>query len=298
MQDDAHVEAAPSASGGLIRLQTRAGGLGSWLGPTWAMLCGVLASNAFDWQGGDWLPLALLPLLVDAGWGTLWAALAGTDWAHAFRRWRTWQKNRPAVRLPYTLPGAPGDRISRWLGRLSAWWQEVFWPACGHAVRAAVIAVPLTALVATILGPELLLLSVAALALMQLGVIWVSGRGVVPSGWDGLIAVALPWLAGHSTFGAVTLPSAGLATLFALAWGSAWHTTSGRARIVLVVTQLLSGAFLIVLRRPLAAGMLFLLLLPQMVLLPWVRFDLPANRFVRHTRPWLMVAMTVAAIAL
>jgi hypothetical protein len=165
-------------------------------------------------------------------------------------------------------------------------------------VRAALIAIPLTALIAAILGPELLLLSVAALALMELGVIWMSGRGVVPSGWDGLIAVALPWLAGHTTFEAVTLPSAGLATLFALAWGGVWNAASGGAGVVLVGAQLLSGIGLIVLQRPLAAGALFLLLLPQVTLLPWIRLDLPPNRFVRYARPWLMVAMTVAAIAL
>ena len=310
MEDDLHADVAPPPSGGLIRLQARAVDLGSWLGPMWAALCGVLASNAFNWQDGDWVQVALLLLLVDAGWGTLWAALASTDWTLAFRRWRPPSvsssggegvgdaRNEPTVALPYTLPGTPGDRISRWMGRMSSWWQRVLWPTCGAAVRAVFVALPLTALMAALLGPELLLLSVAALGLMQLGVIWEGGRGVAPSGWDALIAITLPWLAGHVTFASATLPSVGLATLFGLAWGSAWRTTSRWVRAVLIASQLSSAAYLVVLHRPLAAGALSLFLVPQMALLPWVRRDLSTARFARHTRVWLMAAMAVAALVL
>jgi hypothetical protein len=133
---------------------------------------------------------------------------------------------------------------------------------------------------------------------MQLGLIWVGGRGVVPPRWDALIAVTLPWLAGHVTFAGITLPSAGLGILFALAWGSAWNTTSRWARGVLVASQCLAAAGLVVVHRPMAAGALFLLLVPQMALLPWVRLDLSRNRFARYTRLWLMAAMAVAALAL
>ncbi len=298
MRDDIHADSAPSPSGGLIRLQAHAADLGGWLGPTWATLCGALASNAFGWQGGDWLHVALLLLLVDAGWGTLWAALSGTAWALPIRRWRTWHKNREIAKLPYTLPGTPGDRISHWMGRLRTWWRAALWPTCGSAIRAVLVALPVTALLGALLGPESLLLSGAALALMQLGVIWASGRGAVSPGWDGVIAIALPWLVGHATLGAVTLPSAGLAILFALSWGSAWNTTSRRARGVLVASQLLCAACLVVLHRPLAAGALSLLSVPQIALLPWVRLDLSATRFARYTRLGLMAAMAVAALAL
>jgi hypothetical protein len=298
MHDDVHVGVTPSPSGGLMRLQTKAGDLGSWLGPTWAMLCGAAASNAFSWQGGDWLRLALLTLLVDAGWGNLWSALSRANWAAAVRRWQNWEKNRPTMRLPYTLPGTPGDRISRWMGKLQAWGREAFWPACGPAVRATLAGVPLTALVATLLGPELLLLSVAAVALMQLGIIWEGGRGIVPPGWDALVGVALPWLAGHAAFAPVTLPSASLALLFALAWGCAWNTRAVLAQVALVASQLVSAAYFVALQRPLAAGAILFLSAPQTALLPWVRADLPVTRFVRYTRPWLMAAMAIAAMVL
>jgi hypothetical protein len=193
MQKDVHREPSPPPSGGLVRLQAHATDLASWLGPTWATLCGVVASGGFGWQGQDWLRLALLTLLVDGGWGTLWAALGGCDWATPLRRWHQWHKNAPIAALPYTLPGAPGGRLRQFLGRLHTWWRQVLWPTCGSTLLAVVAALPVTALLGALLGPELLLLSVAALALMQLGVVWEGGRSVVPPGWDAFITVALTW---------------------------------------------------------------------------------------------------------
>jgi hypothetical protein len=139
---------------------------------------------------------------------------------------------------------------------------------------------------------------VAALALMQLGVVWEGGRNVVPPGWDAFIAVALPWLAGHVTFGPVTVHSAGLAVLFALAWGMVWQVESSGGRALATGSQLLAMASLVALHRPLAAGTLFLLLVPQLALLPWKRSAHPATWYVRYARPWLMAAMAVAALAL
>lgn len=297
MPDHVHTDAAPP-SGGLIRLQVRAGDLGSWLGPTWAALCGVLASNASDWRGAGSIQLVLLILLVDAGWGSLWTALASTEWARPAVRWRRWRKNRTIATPPYTLPGTPGYRLGRWMGRALTWWREAFWPTCGSAVRVVLIFLPVTGLLSALLGPELILLSTAAVALMQIGVFWTGGRGTTPPGWDALIAVALPWLAGHAAFAPITLKSAGLATLLALAWGSVWNVTSGRAQAVLVASQLTSAVLLVALHRPLAAGALLLLLMAQVALLPAVRSDLPVPGFVRYSRLWLVAGMGVAALAL
>lgn len=303
MQDDVRANASRLPSGGLIHLQARVADLGSLLGPTWATLCGVLASNAFHWERGDYVKLPLLLLLVDGGWGTIWAALAGTDWSIPVQRWRTWEKNRPAVSLPYTLPGTVGDRLSRWMGRVEAWWRSVLWPTCGPAVQTLAVGVPLTALMGGLLGPELLLLSAAALALMEMGLLWTSGHGAVPAGWDGIVGIALPWMAGHLTFGNLTLPSTAFALLLALAWGGAWSPRSTGGR-VLILTQLSAAAGLVVLQRPLSASLLLLALVPQVALLPWAsrqprtQSSLPLERFVGYTRPWLMGVMLVAALVL
>ena len=304
MQDDLHADASPPPSGGLIQLRARAPALDAWLGPVWAALCGVLASNGFRWEQSGPLKLLVLFLLVDAGWGTIWAALASTDWALPLDAWRTWETNTRTARLPYTLPGSIGDRISRWMGKLFAWWGSVFWPACGPAVQAVLVSLPMTALLGALLGPELLLLSVAVIAVMQLAVIWERGHPTVPPLWDGLVAVAFPWLAGHVVFSEITLTSMAFGFGLALTWGTAWNARSTAARIVLVSSQALAAGGLVVLRHPLAAGFLLLMLVPQMALLPWIGSDspegrhLPVRRFVRYTRPWLMVTMVVSALVL
>lgn len=295
MKGNPHSTLFRPVSGGLIRLQARLTNLVAWPGPAWAGLCGVVASGGFGWQGGDFLRLALLILLVDGGWGTLWAALGSTNWATPLRRWRKWHYGDPLRRLPYTLPGSPGDRASRWLGQLHAWWRDVFWPTCGAAFSAIAIALPVTVVLGALLGQELLLLSAAAFAAMQLGVAWEGGQGNVAPGWDAVVAVTLPWLAGHAAFGSLTLSSVGMALVFALAWGSAWRAGSTWGCTLWVGAQLLAAALLAALYHPLAAGFLLLLLVPQLALLPWLRRSQPASWYVRHTRPWLMVAMLVAA---
>jgi hypothetical protein len=288
-----------TSSGGLIRLRTRLTELTTWLGPAWACLCGVVASGGFDWQNGYFIRLALLILLVDGGWGTLWAALGSTDWATPLRRWRDWRLGELGPTLPYTLPNSPGDRVSRCLGQLRVWWRNVLWPTCGPALSSVVVALPVTILLGTLLGPELLLLSAAALAVAQLGLAWEGGRGATAPGWDAIVAVALPWLAGHIAFGgSPTSHSIGLAVAFALAWGSTWRFMSVEGRTLGVSAQLLATALLVALYHPLAAGSLLLLLVPQLALIPWLWHGQSASWYVRHARPWLMAAMMIAAWAL
>ena len=62
--------------------------------------------------------------------------------------------------------------------------------------------------------------------------------------------------------------------------------------------QFLAAVFLVALRSPLAAGCLLLLLVPQLMLLSWLKRDTPAAWYVRYARPWMMVAMLVAAWSL
>ena len=298
MEGNPHPTSSCPASGGLIRLQARLTSLTTWVGPAWATVCGVVSSGGFGWRGEDWLLLALLVLLVDGGWGTLWVALGATDWAKPLRRWRNWRFGGPVTPLPYTLPGTPGDRASRWLGQFRAWWRDVLWPACGPAISAIAVALPVTALLGAFLGIDLVLLSLLALVVMQLGLAWEGGRGSVSPGWDGVVAVALPWLAGHIAFGPLSLRSAGLAVAFALAWGAAWRADLPRARALGIGVQFLAAAILVALHHPLAAGCLVLLLAPQLALLPWLQRGQPASWYVRHTRFWLMAAMLVAAWAI
>jgi hypothetical protein len=297
MMENPHSTYPHQVSGGLICLQARPTNPIALLGATWAMACGVVASGGFTWQGEDWLRLALLVLLVDGGWGTLWGALGSTDWAKPLRRWRNWRFGDPVAVPPYTLPDTPGDRASLWLGQLRAWWRDILWPACGPAVSTVVIALPVTGVLAVLLGAEFLLLSLTALAVMQLSLKWKS--------LDAAIVVTLPWLAGHLAFGSLgvsmadlVVSSAVLALTFALSWAATWRAGSRWGAALMVGGQLLAAGLLIVLHRPLAAALLSLFLVPQLGLLPWLRRGQSVPWYGRHTRPWLMAAMVVAAWAL
>ena len=298
MEQDARTLSSRPSSGGVIRLRARLTDLNIWLGPTWASLCGVVASGSFGGQGEDWTRLALLVLLVDGGWGTLWAALGNTDWATPVRRWRTWRSGGRSSTLPYTLPGTLADRGSRWLGHVRVWWRDELWPRCGRAVSAIAVALPVTVLLSGLLGLELLLLSMAAFAVMQLGLTWEGGGGSVTPEWDASIAVALPWLAGHLAFGPPTLSSALLALFFALAYAAPWRSRSLGGRVLLVGAHLSASVLLIGRQQPLAGGVVLLLLTPQLALLPWLRRGQPEVWCARYSRPWLLAAMLIAAWAL
>ncbi|MFW6115977.1 MAG: hypothetical protein ACOC7Y_02825, partial [Chloroflexota bacterium] len=182
-------------------------------------------------------------------------------------------------------------------GRLRAWSSEVLWPRCGPALLTILAALPVTALLAALLGVDLLLLSAAALAVMQLGALSKRDGTPVPPGWDAIVAVALPWLAGHVAFAPPTLRSAGLAALFALAWGQAWSVSSRSGRVLTIGTELVAVVAFIALRRPFAAGALLLILVPQLGLLPWTDPRRHPDWYVRHARPWMMAAMMIAALA-
>jgi hypothetical protein len=138
----------------------------------------------------------------------------------------------------------------------------------------------------------------AAVAAMQAGTIGSGGRGTTAPEWNALVGVAFPWLAGHAVFGPLTPSSSLLALILALAWGVAWRVESPRGRFMAAGGQLLAAALLIALGQPLAACGLVLLSIPKLALLPWIGRGQPANWYVRHTRPWLMATMLIAAWAL
>jgi hypothetical protein len=89
-----------------------------------------------------------------------------------------------------------------------------------------------------------------------------------------------------------------MAALFAMAWGSTWRAKSGGGRLLMIGTQLLAMAYLILSRHPITTGGIALLLIPQLALLPWLRHGQLTIWYVRHTRPWLMGAMLAVAMTL
>ena len=285
-------------SGGLLHLHIRLTGLNKWIGPLCAAACGVLVGGSFTGDADAWLRLALLVLLVDGGWGSLWAAMAATDWSTPIERWRQWGEEGPNAAFPHETLGASNRRATRWFVQIGSWWQATLWPSAGSALSSAIVAVPLITVLSIMLGPQVMVLSIASVAVMQLGLIWEGGHGNVIPEWDAMPAIALPWLAGQAAFGPITLPSATIALCFAVAYGTAWRVKSKWGLAFHILAQLLAPVLLILLSVPAAAAAYVALLVPQFLLLPWMKGRRLAGWYVAHSRWWLFATMVLSAVAL
>jgi hypothetical protein len=256
-----------------------------------------------------------LLLLVEGGWSTLWAAACDEEWLDALHVWRTWQAGAPAQALPYTLPGAPGGQAARWLGQWRVWWREVLWPAHGPAVASLALGAALALLVAAALGPRLLLLSLGAIAVVQLAFLFSAGGGEASRGAQGLVQIGLPWMAGILAFGGAGGPSL-LAVLWGLCFtaayagllyvsqaGQAAVESSGRSAVTVGTVLLLLGpltavGLLAVTFHPLPAMAGGLLVCALALPLPWRGRGWSGAQVARHAQWPLMALMVIAAIAI
>jgi hypothetical protein len=238
-------------------------------------------------------------LLADLAWGSLWDLATGTDWLRPLAE--GWPPARPAqvAAPPYTQPNSLGWRLFRRLNRLLGWWRESFWPAAGSALLGVLAAVVLTTVLSLLLPGRLRPLNAALVALVGLGVIqrrW--GRAALAAA--AVVQVGLGWLAGHLAFAEMSSPSLMLALAFALAvWGSmrAAHQLPGGLWLQ-DGGQVISTILLALLKQPLAAGAVGLLLFGQVAMQPLLRLGGDPAHIFRRTWPWLMAAMLATALAI
>lgn len=244
--------------------------------------------------------LVMVLLLVEVGWGTVWTALATTDWTRPLRRWRHWNLGEPGVTVPYTQPGSPAARLTRWLAQLRSWYRAVLAPTAGPAVGAIGVGAAFSLLLAVVAGRGLLLVTLVAFALMELAVAVDGGREQPGPGWDAVLRLGLPWLAGHLAFSALSLPSLALAASFSVAIAGTGVDRLGWARGLWAGGQLMAAALFIPLKRPLAVLFVVLLLFPQWLTTLWVPSERATDPrgWVRHAWPWLTVSMFLAAWSL
>jgi hypothetical protein len=273
------------------------------LRPAWAALCGALASGGMTLSTEPLLQLAILMFLVDVIWGGLWSGLAATDWATPLYRWQSWRRGNPVRLLPYTSPNAPAGHFARTWGQLRSWWHELAQPSLGPTLSALVLLLPLALVIAALLGVLPFLITLAAIALLQILFAITGGDAHPQPSPQALFEISLPWLAGHALFAAPTLASALVALAYGLSYAGGLRLTQnqpGLARWNL--GQIIAVVVLVVLHQPVAAGIAGLLFLVQALLEPGL-FDeeteqvIPAAvaRFLRSARPWLMAAMLVTA---
>jgi hypothetical protein len=271
----------------------------------WAVLCGALASNELRLTAGDLLTLVLVMLLADLAWGSLWDLATGPDWfrllAGTLKGTGGWPPEQAAAlpSLPYSQPGSPAGRLFRGLNRLLGWWRATFWPVAGTALlgflAAAMLAVVLNQLLPAHLGP----LNLALVALVALGVIQ-RRHGRPAAAIQACVQVGLGWLAGHAALGMISRPSLIVALAFVVATWGLLRVGEGLPRGLWLLNggQVVAVGLLVVLRQPLLAGAVGLLLFGQIAQQPALRFGPEPAERVHRIWPWLMAAMLVAALAL
>ncbi len=286
--------------GPLMKLEVRINRPLTWLGPAWAALCGAVASGWLTLSGQNLLVLLIALFLADALWGTLWHLLAERDW-FVSSNWRSQAQEASLTALPYTAPGSPSHRIFSRLGQKLAWWRAVFWPRQGSALLGLAVALPLTLVLAVIVGRRVIILTTAALAIMVLALLRTRRHSVPPLSLRAILEMGLAWLAGHTAFAPLTLRSFLLATLYTVAYHNCLKlaTNSGKRSLTLLkASQAAVITLLIFLRQPVMAGVVGLLLLPQMLLQPFLDQGQVGLWYLRRTRPFLMAGMLLAALAI
>lgn len=285
--------------GPLMRLRVRIARPLTWLGPAWAALCGAVASGRLTLSGQNLLVLIVTLFLADALWGTLWHLIAERSWFVSSNRPSQTHEAR-LIALPYTIAGSPSYRIFSGLSRILIWWRTVFWPRLGPTLLDLVVVLLLTLILAIILGRPVLILSAAALAIILLAFLCGHRHGAPPLSLRAILEMGLAWLVGHTAFAPLTWLSFLLAAFYTLAYYSSFQLVTTRGRhwvVLLLLSQAAAIGLLIFLRQPVVAGAIGLLLLPQMLLQPFLDQGAVGLWYLRRIIPFLMAGMLLAALA-
>ncbi len=286
------------ATGQWIRLEAFLRTNGLWLGPGWAAVCGVIASGRFTWSARGLLLAGLAIFLVDGVWATLWSAAIETNWAAIAARWNA---SPPPLRpraLLHMRTGAPSDRATRWLSQLTHWWQTELQPVAGSTVSSIVVCLALGLVLAAILGGQMLMLSAAALALIQIGLVINRAAGQPLPVIQAILEVGLAWLAGHAAFAPINIISTLMAAVFAITYAGGLQLVEQQGGLKRWRwSQLAAAAIVLIARHPLPALMLFLTTFAQLLIEPGLK-ERSGAWFVRSSQVWLMAAMLITAFTI
>jgi hypothetical protein len=269
-------------------------------GPLWVALCGLIASGGLKLDAGVALMAGFALFLAGPLWGAVWQAVAAADWFTPFSA-REWMRPAPWVTLlPYATPDSPVGRLSEGLGRARAWWRERFCPRYGTAAVGLAVALPLSLGVALVVGRPAVVLTVAVWALATLAQVVDRGTGRPPIELQALVEGGLAWLLGHAVLAELNWPSVMLAGVFTLSGGAALALAAGSRRPLAWLNggQGMAVVLLVVKGHPIAAALVFLLLLSQLYLQAYLHRDGNARWYLCRSQPFVMVAMLLAAVAL
>lgn len=265
-----------------------------WLGhfpwritAAWSVLAALLAGGTLaGWDTLNWQTLALLLLLVDPLWGSIWRLAAGRKevlpldaQALTYRFW-----------LPYLQPSSPAHKVLGWDNT----------NVLPLLFRVALPSLVLAAAVALVLGPFALVLTGLVALISPLG--WTMRRSLAlqPVLLQSVVTVALPWLLtvrlmGGELNGGWVTPVTVLAALATLHhWGEGRLLRNhfdlfGAALLALAEVGIVT--LLVVAQAPFWLGLLVICWLP-----PWL--ILLQRQPLQRVNFWWLAAFLVAALAL
>ena len=296
--------------GRLVTLVVGDAGSRVWLGPGWAVLCGAVASGGLSVQWRTPVVLLLGVLLADSVLGSVWG-LAGLE-GRAARRKKRGNPDTQSGELagPRESPGSAALRVlDSWKSRLARWASRI-WPRAGGSILGWGFLSLLALLISSVLGRVPLGLTVVALGLAAWRLAMAPREGVLSSVLASCCLAGLPWLMGWAAFSDLQFGMNGLRPLSqALVWAAAYAMTFHAYRLLggrrlatgstlLAAAHLSAVVVLIVVREPILAGGVALLLLPQLMLQPALLSVGEGVWYLRRVQIFTMLATMVTAMAM
>ncbi len=296
--------------GGLLTLEVRPVESRVWLGPMWAVLCGAVASGGLELEW--WVPLVVLlaVVLADPVLGSVWTLASNIGaWRFPEARGANPGHHSSMPALPYTLPGSVGHRFSTFVAQAKQRWQDTIWPQAGTSIQGMGLLSLVAFLLAAFLGGGPLVVTMMGLGVAAGALLDARSRGTVRAGLASCFLAGLPWLIGYTALGGAAVEKQGLVALLqVLVWpalyATAWYAyrwlreqQSYRGALLLSMAHVLSVAVLVVIRQPIMAGVVALLLLPQLLLQPELLRRGDGMWYVRRAQVFTMCAMMAISVA-
>ena len=296
--------------GRFLAVDVRSAGSWTWLGPAWAVLCGAVASGglAIDW--GTVVLLLLAVLLADPVLGSVWGLVTGGHLASPQPAKINPRSPQTAPALPYTQPGSVASRFLEYLNGKLMVWRSVIWPQAGASILAFGCLGAFALLLAAVLGALPFIFAVVALGVAVGRVRLASKRDAVSRQLASLYLAALPWLIGYVAFGEIDITAGGFRPfaqplVWAAAYGMVFHAYSliggqrlSRGAALLVIAQVAAVAALILVKQPILAGTVALLLVPQMMLQPALLSVGDGVWYLQRIRVFTLLATLATATAM
>ncbi len=258
-----------------------------------ALMCGVVASDRFAWEGIQLLRIWIVWLIVDIVFGLVfaqWRILKGVDLQEVFEG----GSGRPPRLFPYAVSGSPGARLAQALEGFVSLWGEVVWPLAGRVALTAILGAAIALAMATFLGRETL--AVVALGLiLGVGLMVACDERETLSRWLRFLRLSLAWMLGARVLGPLAVPIVGLALLMGLGAYAREGLDTGGQRGFVHLLRLTNWAFVLILLLSQQPVLAMVIVIASLVETMWCgEQPLREERSLVYSIPWFASAFTVA----